>query len=173
MHDFVPLWRVEEQVQLFVENVEWVQERIGVRLTLENIAALFDPGGDMSNAEFANEVSRRTGCALLLDISNVLIDEANGMCDAAAEFATYDLDKVVQVHLAGGEWAGGLLWDAHSGPVGPTDLDWLERLLPDMPNCTSVIIERDEKLDHGEELVADLQAVHAVVDRVGAASVPA
>jgi uncharacterized protein (UPF0276 family) len=164
LHDFAPLWRVEEQLDLFVENVEWVRERLGVQLAVENVASLFDPGGEMTGAEFANEV--------LLDISNVLINEINGFCDAAAEFMALDLDGVVQVHLAGGELVDGLMWDAHSSPVPRGDVEWLERLLPMMPNCTSVVIERDEHLERGQELVDDLRAVHGVVSRVEASPVP-
>jgi len=132
LHDFAPLWRVDEQVDLLVENLEWVQERIGGRL--------------------------------VLDISNVLINQVNGYTDAADEFGALDLDAVVQVHLAGGELVDGLMWDAHSSPVPGTDLDWLTRLLPAMPNCRSVIVERDERLQLGEELVADLRAVRSIVD---------
>ena len=165
LHDFAPLWRVEEQLDLFVANVEWVQERLGVPLAVENVASLFDPGGDMTGAEFANEVCRRTGSAMLLDISNLLINEANGLSDAEAEFSALDLDNVVQVHLAGGELVEGLIWDAHNAPVPLGDLEWLARLLPRMPNCTSVVIERDERLQQGDELVADLRAVRDVVAR--------
>jgi hypothetical protein len=166
MHDFAPLWRVEEQLDLFAGNVAWVQDKLGVRLSVENVATLFDLGGELRPAEFANEVSRRTGCGLLLDISNVLINEANGFCDAAAEFEELNLGAVTQVHLAGGELVDGRVWDAHSHPVPTADLAWLERLLPRMTNCTSVIVERDERLQQGQELVQDLQAVRQVVARV-------
>jgi len=166
LHDFMPLWRVEEQLAMLCENIEYVQEQIRARLVLENVACLFDPGGDMTTAELANEVHRRTGCGLLLDITNVLVDDANGHGDAATEFATYDLDAVVGVHLAGGELSDGIMWDAHNHHVAQTDLDWLAELLPKMPNCQSVIIERDERLQEGHELIDDLEAVHAVVAKV-------
>ena len=166
LHDFAPLWRVQEQVDLLCENVEFVQEKLDVRLVLENVACLFDPGGDRTSSQLANEVARRTGCGLLLDISNVLINEINGFCVAAEEFAELDLDRVEGVHLAGGELVDGIMWDAHSSPVPVSDIEWLERLLPAMPNCTSVIIERDERLQEGRELIEDLQAVRGAVDRV-------
>jgi len=172
MHDFAPLWRVEEQLELFVDNVDFVQDRLGVRLSVENVATLFDLGGEIRPAEFANEVSRRTGCGLLLDISNVLINEVNGFGDAAAEFAELHLDQVTQVHLAGGELVDGLMWDAHSSPVASPDVVWLERLLPRLTNCTSIIIERDERLQEGHELVQDLQTVREVVERVASEAVP-
>ena len=165
LYDFAPLWRVEEQLDLLCHNVDVVQDRLGARLVLENVACLFDPGGDMTCAELANEVSRRTGARLLLDISNTLINETNGFCVAAEEFAQLDLDAVVGVHLAGGEMSNGIMFDAHNSPVPTTDIEWLERLLPSLPNCTSVIIERDEKLQQGYELVEDLRKVGAVVQR--------
>ena len=172
MHDFAPLWRVEEQLDVFVENVAFVQERLGVRMSVENVATLFDLGGDIRPAEFANEVSRRTGCGLLLDISNVLINEANGFCDAELELNELDLSAVTQVHLAGGELVDGRMWDAHSHPVPAADLLWLERLLPRLTSCTSIIIERDERLHDGQELIDDLQAVRSVVERATAATAP-
>ena len=166
LHDFAPLWRVEEQIDLLCDNIDYVQHQIGARLVLENVACLFDPGGDVTAAELGNEVHRRTGCGLLLDISNVIINDINGFADAEAEFAATDLDAVVGVHLAGGELVDGIMWDAHSTDLATTDIEWLERLLPRMPNCTTVIIERDEKLQEDVGLIADLEKVHAVVARV-------
>ncbi|HLN17469.1 MAG TPA: DUF692 family protein [Acidimicrobiales bacterium] len=173
MHDFAALWRVEEQLDLFVRNVDFVQHRLGVQLSVENVATLFDLPGEIRPAEFANEVSRRTGCALLLDISNVLINESNGFGDAAAEFDELDLGAVTQVHLAGGEMVDGRTWDAHSHPVPSADLVWLERLLPRLTNCTSIIVERDERLQDGQELIDDLMSVREVVERVTTQAVSA
>ena len=170
LHDFVPLWRVEEQLELVVANVDWLQHELGVRLGLENVSALFDPGGEIGWAEFANEVVARTGCSLLLDISNLLLDEANGLREAAAELGALDLHAVTGVHLAGGVHAGGIFWDAHEAAVPAADLEWLERLLPCMPNCRTVIVERDGRLDDGDELLADLHAVRGVRDALVAES---
>ena len=117
LHDFAPLWRVEEQVDLLCGNVDFVQEQLGVRLVLENVACLFDPGGDLTASELANEVSRRTGCGLLLDISNVLINEINGFCVAADEFAELELDRWWVCTWPGASWSDGIMWDAHSSPV--------------------------------------------------------
>lgn len=163
LHDFAPLWRVEEQLDLFVRNVDHVQHVLGVPLAIENVAGLFDPGGDIAHHQFANEVVRRTGCRLLLDLSNLLINEANGFLDAAIELAGLDLDAVTSVHLAGGVASDGIVWDAHERPVPAADVDWLARILPRLTNCRAVIIERDGRLQDGAELVDDLRRVRAVV----------
>ncbi len=96
----------------------------------------------------------------------MLINEINGFCVAADEFAELELDRVVGVHLAGGELVDGIMWDAHSSPV-PTSMGVARAgSCRTCRNCTSVIIERDERLQDGAELLEDLAAVRAVVDQV-------
>ena len=160
---FEPIWRVEESLELVALNVRRLQDALGVRVVLENIALMFDPGGEMTTAEFLNELATRTGCGSLLDITNLTLSERNGFCDAARELATLDLDTVVGVHLAGGAVVDGLAYDAHSFPVPLQDLACLERLLPELPHCRSIIIERDGRRDEIREVREDLRRVRDAV----------
>jgi uncharacterized protein (UPF0276 family) len=163
VNDFVPLWRTEEQLELLVDNVEWLQSRIGVQMAFENASVFFDPGGDLSWAEMSNELVRRTGCGLLLDITNLLHDEANGLRSAQESLHELDLDAVVAVHLSGGVDTQGVHIDSHDHPVRSRDLELLAELLPRLTGCRSIIIERDDRYDDGLEVVADLKAVREVV----------
>lgn len=162
---FEPVWRIEEALALMARNVARLQDSLGVRLALENIAPTFDPGGDMSEAEFLNQLVSRTGCGVLLDITNLCLNERNGFCDAAKELDRLGLDAVVGVHLAGGAEVDGLAFDAHAHPVEGNDLAWLERLLPRMPHCRSIVIERDGRRERINEVATDLQQVRAVLQR--------
>jgi hypothetical protein len=161
--DFVPLWRTEEQLDLVCSNVDWLQDRLGVRMAFENASVHFDPGGDLGWAEFANEVVRRTGCGLLLDLTNLLINEANGLMSAASFLDELDLGAVLAVHLAGGHVVEGTHVDSHQHPVGVSDLELLTRVLPDLTGCRSVIVERDDRFEAGAEVVDDLSGIHAAV----------
>ena len=83
-----------------------------------------------------------TGCGVLLDVTNVIINAANHGFHAADFLATMPLDSVVQVHLAGGRWSRHTLVDTHTEPV--SDDSW--RLLDDLVAQTRVpaaIIEHD------------------------------
>ena len=160
---FEPIWRVEESMRLIAHNVDRLQDALGVRIALENIASTFDLGGEMTIAEFLNELVTQTGCGVLLDITNLMLNERNGFCDTARELAVLDLDAVVGIHLAGGAEVDGLSYDAHSFPIPDEDIMWLERLLPDLPNCRSVVIERDGRRDEISEVVADLRRVRAAI----------
>jgi uncharacterized protein (UPF0276 family) len=162
---FVPLWRTEEQLDVVIANVTEVQERIGVRLVLENPAMMLDPGGEIATFAFLNEVSRRTGCGVLLDLENLRVNEANGRLDAGTELAELDLAAVVGVHLAGGTLpeGGEPAGDTHDQPVSDPVLRMLESLLPDLSNCKYVIVERDGRFDEGSEVLDDLQRLHALL----------
>jgi uncharacterized protein (UPF0276 family) len=160
---FVPLWRVEECLDITARNVARIQDGVGVRLALENIAPNFEIGGEMTVAEFLNELVRRTGCGVLLDISNLTLCEGNGYCDATAELAALDANAVVGVHLAGGNEVEGRYYDAHAFPLSERDLACLRQLLPRLRNCRTVIIERDGRRDAVNEVVEDLRRLRAAV----------
>lgn len=169
---FEPVWRVEESMRLMADNIDRLQGELGVRIVLENIAPSFDPGGEMTVAAFLNELVAHTGCGILLDITNLTLNERNGFCDAAGELAALDLDAVVGIHLAGGGEVDGFYYDAHAFPVTDEDILWLEQLLPYMPNCRSIVIERDGRREEISELIADLQRVRAAIHRTVASTGP-
>jgi uncharacterized protein (UPF0276 family) len=166
---FEPIWRVEEVITLMASNIERIQDAVGRRIAVENIASTFDPGGEMTVAEFLNELVIRTGCSILLDITNLTLSERNGFCNTARELAVLNLDAVTGIHLAGGAEVDGLYYDAHAFPVSDEDIAWLERLLPNLPNCHSVVIERDGRRDEISEITADLGRVRAAL-QIGVAS---
>ena len=162
---FVPLWRVEEQLDLVVENVDRIQSELGIPLLLENPASPLDPGGDMSSAQFLNELCARAGCEVLLDLENLRVNEANGLVDAERELKELDLGTVGGIHLAGGTDpdAQDPAFDAHAWPVRDVVLGWLGQVLPDAPRCRWVVLERDGRLEDGAEVVEDLHRLRRVL----------
>jgi uncharacterized protein (UPF0276 family) len=160
---FVPLWRVEEQLDLAAENVERVQSAVGARLLVENPASPFDPGGEMSTAAFLNALCDRTGCGVLLDLENLRVNADNGFVGPDGELHELNLGHVVGIHVAGGTDAqgGDRAFDSHAWPVRQTVLDWLGAVLAEIPQCGWVVLERDGRLEPGEaaEVVCDLRRV--------------
>src|SRR5262249_48325325 len=51
--------------------------------------------------EFLREVARKTGCGLLLDVSNVEVSAVNHGFDASAYIDAFPTEYVGEVHLAG------------------------------------------------------------------------
>lgn len=156
-----PIIHDGETLAIVIDRVRVWQDVLGVPVALENIAAPFTVPGAMPEAEFLHRLVEATGCLLLLDITNLLLNGRNLGFDPAARLADYPLHAVVQVHLAGGLLAHGWWVDSHSEPVEPASLALLALLAGRAP-VRAIIIERDENLPPLAALVAEAARAQAV-----------
>jgi uncharacterized protein (UPF0276 family) len=138
-----PLWFTDPILRITSDNVLRVQDLLKKPLILENVTYPFDiPNAGMTQAEFFTRLVDKTGCGVLLDITNLYINSVNHAFDPVAFLRQMPLDSIVQVHLAGGYAADGLLIDSHSEAV--EEGSW--RLLEALAELTTVkgcILERD------------------------------
>ena len=138
------LWFTEESLDVVCRNVAAVQERIGIPLLLENITYYFAlPGAEMNEAEFTTHALERTGCGMLLDVNNVHINSLNLGFDPYAFLAQLPLERVVQIHLAGGVRVGPMIVDTHSSAVRDEVWDLLAFVLERAP-VKGIILEWDQ-----------------------------
>jgi hypothetical protein len=109
----------------------------------------------MTEGQFLTEITERTGCGLLLDVTNLYTNAANGISDLETCLDQIPWDRVVQLHFVGGEWSGPTLIDSHSAATPPEVWALLERVLN---RCAvkGVILERDENLPPFSELAEEL-----------------
>src|SRR5690606_616881 len=104
-------------------NIEAIQRRFGgLRFYVENLAHFFSWRGDLDEADFLVRVLERTGCGLLLDVTNAYASERNfGTSTRAFLQAVVPAADRIQMHLAGGyfdeQW--GRYIDSHSEPIPP------------------------------------------------------
>jgi uncharacterized protein (UPF0276 family) len=134
--------RTEEALALICARVETVLRRYAKPFLLEHAVNLFpDAGGDYTPAGFLNEIVRRTGCGLLLDVYNLECDAHNGAGAMDAFLDELDLDAVREVHIACGTEDRGLQVDVHSRVTRDETVARLQRVLAVAPNVEAVIFE--------------------------------
>jgi len=134
-----------EVLEMLVERVDYVQQRIPVPFLLENNVYYVDlPEQEMTEPEFLNELTRRTGCGLLLDVHNVVVNATNHGFDPRAFIHALDLDRVVELHIAGGSELAGLYTDSHAGPVAETVWELLPEVVAGCPNLCAITFEFHE-----------------------------
>lgn len=115
----VPLPFTVEAVRAVARHATRVQARIPCPLILENIAYYGSTGrAEMGEAEFVSAVLEESGCGLLLDLNNLYANSVNHGYDARRWLDEVPLERVVEVHLAGGERQGELFVDSHATAVG-------------------------------------------------------
>jgi len=123
--DLLPLAFNRASLALMARHVTQVQERLRRPMLVENLSAYLRaaPGADdMAEPVFFNALARQTGCGLLLDVNNLVVNALNdGETDpVAAACAWIDaLDPAIvgEVHLAGYNDDGALVIDDHGSAV--------------------------------------------------------
>jgi hypothetical protein len=155
--NLTPLTRTRAAAARIAEKAAQVQRAVGVPFLLENITLTFMPAGELTEAEFLAEVVERSGCGLLLDVTNLAINAANHGYDPVAFLDEIPVEAVRQVHLAGGHREGDRLVDSHSHAV-EEDVWALFGALLDRTAPGAVVLERDQRLDVDfAELLADVR----------------
>lgn len=157
-----PVWYTRAVLDGVCDRVRRWQDVLRVPVALENIAApLVLAEGDYDEPGFFAELTARTGCGLLLDVTNLALNALNFGFDAPRRLAEYPLHAVWQVHLAGGHRHGEWWVDSHSAPVGAESLDLLAALRGVAP-LRAIVVERDDALPSLADLVAEADAAAAV-----------
>lgn len=159
----------QEVLDLLAERVEHVQARVPVPFLLENNVYYFEiPEQDMTEAEFLNRLTARTGCGLLLDLHNVYTNARNHGFDPWDLLGELDLSRVVEIHLGGGMEVDGVWLDAHSGPCPKEVWAMLEEVLPRTPHLCGVVFEMFGNYFPSvgpEPLVRELRRAREILDR--------
>ncbi len=123
-NDLLPIAFTEASLDVMVRNVQQVQERLRRPIAVENLSAYLRWADDsIGEAEFFNALTRRSGCQLLLDVNNLVVNALNQGADAVAAPCAFvdaiDAGSVAEIHLAGYDDSGALVIDDHDSRVHP------------------------------------------------------
>jgi len=122
-NDLLPVGFTQASLDLMVANVQRVQERLQRPIGVENLSAYIGwDDAELSEPAFFAELARRSGCWLLLDVNNLVVNALNAGADpVAAPCAWIDAlgadAPVGEIHLAGFCRTPGLVIDDHGSRV--------------------------------------------------------
>jgi uncharacterized protein len=158
-----------EVLEMLVERVDAVQARVPVPFLLENNVYYVDlPEQEMTEPEFLNALTQRTGCGLLLDVHNVVVNATNHGFGARDFIFALDLDAVVELHIAGGSELEGMYTDSHAGPVAERVWELLPEVVEACPNLCAITFEFHEgwfPMMGAEGVLRELRLAREVWDR--------
>jgi uncharacterized protein (UPF0276 family) len=158
-----PFSFTEETVATVVQKVRTLQAEAQLLMLVENIAYYFQtPGCELAEHEFLTRVVEQADCGLLLDLNNLVANARNQNYDPFAFLDRLPLERVVQVHLAGGVWRSGVFVDTHAHPVGEDVWRLLEYVCR-RASIKGVLLERDANIPALNELVDELDHARAVL----------
>ncbi len=125
--DLLPVAFTSASLALMVAHVQQVQDRLRRPILVENLAAYVHWADDaIAEPDFFNTLARRSGCGVLLDVNNLVVNACNahpGSPVQAVAAACQWIDQldpacVGEIHLAGHDAGGHLVIDDHGSQVG-------------------------------------------------------
>jgi uncharacterized protein len=125
-----------------VANIQQLQSHLDVPVLIETGVNYLQTQPDQwSDGEFVAAVSTTADCGILLDLHNIWTNERNGRQSIQEFLSQIPLERVMEVHLAGGEEYNGYWLDAHNGIVQPELMTIARQVLPQLPNLRALIFE--------------------------------
>lgn len=159
----MPIQFSDKVLSTVVQKAKDIQSLSQKPFLLENITYYYPiPGATYSEDEFITRVLEQANCGMLLDLNNLYINAKNLGYDPYAFLHKIPLDRVVEIHLAGGSFKEGMLVDTHANPIGEEVwklLDYACKVVP----FKGVIIERDANLKNFDDLVGEVNRAKAIL----------
>lgn len=169
LNDLLPLPYNEETLGVVAAHVHEVQDALGRAYVVENPASYVGfATSTLTETDFLTELTARTGCQLLCDVSNAYLSAANMGYDAYAYIDAFPAHAVAEIHLGGftreddeATPGGEILIDTHAGSIAEPVWDLYAHALGRFgPRPT--LIERDNDLPSFAQLLVEADRADGV-----------
>ncbi|MGZ3182976.1 MAG: MNIO family bufferin maturase [Telluria sp.] len=168
LNDLLPMPLSEEALALLATRVARVQDTLRRPILLENVSTYLRYHADsMSEAEFLAELASRTGCGILLDVNNLVVNQMNHGEDPRTALATIAPGTVGEMHLAGHLVTEHAVVDHHGDRVAPAVWD-LYRAALDRFGRVPTLIEWDTDIPALDVLLEEAAQASRIAAHFGA-----
>jgi len=173
LNDLLPLPYTNATLQRVADHIDEVQEVVGRQMLLENPSSyLAFAESTWSETAFLDEVARRTGCGLLLDVNNVFVSATNLQLDPRAYIDAFPLARVGEIHLGGhdedeDDHGAPLLIDSHGREVADPVWTLLDYAL-ERSGARPLLIEWDADVPEWHILAEEARRAERALARVPA-----
>jgi uncharacterized protein len=155
-HGPLPLPYTQGALDLVCRHVDLAQDIVGRSILFENPSSYIQYAyRDMEEWEFLSEMTRRTGCGILLDLNNIFNNSRNHGLDVNAYLHGLPADRVYEVHLGGNTKSRDALINTHDQPVCG-DVWALYLQVTSLIGSVATMIERDSATPPLSDLLKEL-----------------
>jgi uncharacterized protein (UPF0276 family) len=129
-------------VDAAVASIRSIASALAIPFAIENGPSYLAPRSDeMTEGACVAEIVERADCGLVLDLHNAWASHRNGRQPIDAFLAQIPLDRVWEIHLAGGMDYRGYWIDAHCGDIADEVIEVAKDVIPDLANLKALIFE--------------------------------
>jgi uncharacterized protein (UPF0276 family) len=139
---FLPPRQTEAGLQVYEAAIRKLAAAVEVPFAFETGVNYLQPRADeIPDGEFVAELARRAECGILLDLHNVYANQFNGRQSVEKFLQQIPLDRVWEMHVAGGFEMEGYWLDAHSGAMPDAMVGMAREIIPHLPNLKAIVFE--------------------------------
>ncbi|MDR3426510.1 DUF692 domain-containing protein [Silvimonas sp.] len=154
-NDLLPVPRLAGVLDNLCANIDQLQQRLKRPVLLENVSSYVVFAEEtITEAELLAELVQRTGCGILLDINNMVVNALNHGIDPLAEIARLPTHAIGEIHIAGHEMFDGVVIDTHGASVSDQVWQLLAQTLAQI-GPRPVLLERDTHIPPLTELLLE------------------
>ncbi|MCP4324022.1 MAG: DUF692 domain-containing protein [Alteromonadales bacterium] len=166
-NDLLPVPYTKEALGYFIDNVNQVQDTLQRQILIENPSSYLEYKNiEMSEPEFINEISKQTGCGILLDLNNVYVSATNHQFSVQQYLDAINHTAVQEIHLAGFTEKqvnnSTLLIDTHSKQVSQAVWNIYQQYVQETKTDAITLIEWDLDIPLLETLMAEADKAKAI-----------
>lgn len=170
----MPPLQTEAQVQLAAHNIRQRREALGLPFAFETGVNYFARRDEeIPDGEFFADIAEAADCGILLDLTNLWVNDRNGRTRISDVLSRLPLERVWEVHLAGIEFAHGYWLDAHCGSLDPELVAIAADVMPSLPNLGAIIFEvAPDRVPHfgPTAFLREMETLHTLWERATAAA---
>jgi uncharacterized protein len=139
---FLPPRQTEAGLAVYEAAIRKLANAVEVPFAFETGVNYLQPRGDeIPDGEFVAELACRADSGILLDLHNVYCNELNGRQSVEKFMQQIPLDRVWEMHVAGGFELEGYWLDAHSGSMPDPMVAMAREIIPHLPNLKAIVFE--------------------------------
>jgi uncharacterized protein (UPF0276 family) len=139
---FLPPRQTPAGLRAVTTSVRDFQQALPVPIAVETGVSYLRPRPDeLPDGDFVARVAETAGCGVLLDLHNVFANSLNGRQPLDEYLDQLPLERVWEIHLAGGMELDGFWLDAHSGAIPDPLYALCREIVPRLPNLGAIVFE--------------------------------
>jgi uncharacterized protein (UPF0276 family) len=139
---FLPPLQTTQSALALAEGIRERRAALPTPMAVETGVNYLRPrSSELADGAFVARVVEAADCGLLLDLHNVFTNQRNGRQSVEAYIDQLPLDRVWELHLAGGMWLDGYWLDAHSGPIPDELIEIARRIVPRLAKLRAIVFE--------------------------------
>ena len=175
LNDLLPLPYTQQTLARVAEHIDEVQTALGRQMLLENPSTYIRfSESTIPEVDFLAELSKRSGCGLLLDINNVFVSAKNHGTQPLAYLDSFPFDRVKEIHLGGhdeevDDVGAPLLIDTHGSPIAEAVWTLYAQLIA-RTGALPTLIEWDNNVPDWPTLLAEAVAAQNILSDASHAS---